>query len=59
MMPSQDQIQQVRKLVRTKPSQLEGGVPLIAGSFSNWEAREMIPIIDYCEAIDGNKPDPL
>ena len=49
----------MRKLVRTKPSQLQSGAPLIAGSFSNWEAREMIPIIEYCEAIDANKPDPL
>lgn len=45
--------------MRTKPSQLQSGVPLIAGSFSNWEAREMIPIVDYCEAIDANKPNPL
>ena len=59
MIPNQQQIQQVRKLVRTKPSQLQSGAPLIAGSFSNWEAREMIPILDYCEAIDANKPDPL
>ena len=49
----------MRKLVRTKPSQLQSGAPLIAGSFSNWEAREMIPILDYCESIDANKPDPL
>ena len=49
----------MRKLVRTKPSQLTTGRPIIAGSFSNWEAKEMIPIVDYCEAIDSNKPDPL
>jgi len=32
---------------------------MIAGSFSNWEAREMIPLTQFCETMDSNKPDPL
>ena len=47
-------------MVRAKPSQLQQTkVPFIAGSFSNWEAREMIPILEFCEEIDVNKPDPI
>lgn len=54
------EIQKVRGMVRTKTSQLQQAkVPLIAGSFSNWEAREMIPILDFCEEIDMNRPDPI
>lgn len=53
-------VDRVRKMVRIKSSQmLESGRPIIAGSFSNWEAREMIPIVEFCEAIDSNKPDPI
>jgi hypothetical protein len=47
-------------MVRAKPSQLQQTkVPFIAGSFSNWETREMIPILEFCEEIDLNKPDPI
>ena len=32
---------------------------MIAGSFTNWEVKEMISIVKFCETIDVNKPDPL
>jgi hypothetical protein len=35
------------------------GIPRIAGSFSNWEVRPMIPLIEFCETMDVNKPDPI
>lgn len=47
-------------MVRAKPSQIkQNKAPFIAGSFSNFEAREMIPILDFCEEVDVNRPNPI
>jgi hypothetical protein len=36
-----------------------GKIPMIAGSFTNWEEKEMVPLIPFCEQIDPNKPNPI
>lgn len=61
--PDQEELDQVRALLRPTEAPYEytrgNTVPLIAGSFTNWEVREMIPLVSFCEAIDSNKPDPI
>ena len=53
-----DEVEQVRSILRVGEG-YKGGVPKIAGSFTNWEVREMIPLIEFCQTIDTNKPDPI
>lgn len=49
-------IEALRELMReVKPSK----GPRIAGSFTNWEMHEMMPLIEFCEAVDTNKQDPI
>jgi hypothetical protein len=50
----------VRSLLRpTENYEYRGVGPKIAGSFTNWEVREMTPLVTFCEMMDTNKPDPI
>lgn len=55
----QEELDQVRALLRPAEHPYEytrgNTVPLIAGSFTNWEVKEMTPLVAFCEAIDSNK----